>query len=439
VYRRRRERAANPSSASAAYARGAAIERRSLLLHDAYMRRMLKFGLPKLAYFPARRLTQLDPTNGMAWGVVGYMDGKRGDWGKALCATVRALEKLPDNPSVLHNAGQLMAWYDHVLDLPDLPDRIKRAMDNNRDEWARRGAFAKAYRRVTEAFLEQVKLDKDLTGKVEQAESKYLRAYRAALDADGELRDIQREIESREARLDSLRYQYAFYYSYPYYYYPYPYVVYPPYFTSTGLMTIQYPVITYPHITYFGGYGGGGMRVFASRWNRLLYGGYYPIRGGYYPGGYYPYAYREDIERQVYEQEAAINSLRRRGRALAAQGETLLKALRFSQVRLDKLRLEQSIALGRLHKRFRWDPPAVGGVVTPEVDRFPVAAPKLVALPSDPETEATRQLKLARLYVTNGMSAKAAVILRACVEKYAKTDAAKQAKLLLARIEPAPE
>ena len=123
----------HPRQAITAYARGCAVDASRPEIHEAQMRRMLRFGLPKIALFPARSLVAIQPDNGLAWGVLGYVHGQRGELAEAFAASIRAAEHARDNPSILHNAGQLVAWYDHELELPKLPDRAKRSLSRIRD------------------------------------------------------------------------------------------------------------------------------------------------------------------------------------------------------------------------------------------------------------------------------------------------------------------
>ncbi|MHC4984128.1 MAG: hypothetical protein ACYTF6_13295 [Planctomycetota bacterium] len=52
--------AKTPSKAIAAYASGLAVDRRSVKLHEAYVSRMLDFGLVETTYYQAQLLVSLD-------------------------------------------------------------------------------------------------------------------------------------------------------------------------------------------------------------------------------------------------------------------------------------------------------------------------------------------------------------------------------------------
>ncbi|MHC4718781.1 MAG: hypothetical protein ACYS5V_17595, partial [Planctomycetota bacterium] len=88
---------------------------------------------------------------------------------------------------------------------------------------------------------------------------------------------------------------------------------------------------------------------------------------------------------------------------------------------------------------FRWDPPAVDGVVTNELDGLPpVPARAKPELPVDPESEADQRLELAKLYLRHDMSTKAVNILEEINRRFASTRAGRQAKVLLAVLKPSP-
>src|SRR5260221_9689 len=66
------ERAPDPSSAVAAYARGAPLDRDGVTLERAYIQRLVTLGLPEMAEAQARDLSQRRPDDGVAMAVVAY-------------------------------------------------------------------------------------------------------------------------------------------------------------------------------------------------------------------------------------------------------------------------------------------------------------------------------------------------------------------------------
>ena len=65
----------------AAYVNGAAVDRNDPKLSEAYVARMVDFGLPELAFHQAQALTTLESNNGLAWGVIAYVEARRGNMG----------------------------------------------------------------------------------------------------------------------------------------------------------------------------------------------------------------------------------------------------------------------------------------------------------------------------------------------------------------------
>src|SRR5215471_8957266 len=68
------QQAPDPSAVVAAFAD--ATDRNNPKLYDAYVTRMVDLGLPEMAYHQAQTLTGLQSDNGLAWGVVAYVDAR---------------------------------------------------------------------------------------------------------------------------------------------------------------------------------------------------------------------------------------------------------------------------------------------------------------------------------------------------------------------------
>ena len=82
---------------------------------------MVDFGLPEMAYYQAQTLTTLQVNNGLAWGVVAYVDARRAQMAEAIYAINLAGQFAPDNKFVQHTAGELVAWYDLKADKATIP------------------------------------------------------------------------------------------------------------------------------------------------------------------------------------------------------------------------------------------------------------------------------------------------------------------------------
>ena len=354
-----------------AYARGCAIDRYSPPLHDAYMRRMLKYGMPQIAIYPAKQLVNLDPANGMAWGVMGYIHGKKEELVEAFHATVRAAQYEGENPSILHNAGQLVAWYERSPDTPKVSDAARRILNVIRVNLARQDAFVKSYTEMSEAYREYAASEGDYAMKLAAAEAAAQNAQGAAQGLDRTLREINDRIDMLEREIDRLYRELRYTYAYP------------------------------------RGVDVDGKFIFNP----------YPL-------------YREDLRARIRTSEQTVDALKVQARDIRRKGELALDDLGKKKAILDQIHKDSLRAITRLERTFRWDPPAVDGVVTPETDRFPAATRPAVD-PNDPEIKAAQQLTLAQLYLRNNMLNRAEEILLRIVDKHPTTKAAKEARALL--------
>jgi hypothetical protein len=144
--------ASDPSAAIAAYANGIATDRNNPRIYEAYIGKMVELGLPEMAYHQAESLTGLESNNGLAWGVVAYVDARRGQMAEALSAVVLAGQFAPDNPFVQRTAGELTAWYDLKADKTTFSDSTKDAVAKLRVSLDKRTAFAEAYTTASKAY-----------------------------------------------------------------------------------------------------------------------------------------------------------------------------------------------------------------------------------------------------------------------------------------------
>ena len=379
-----------PAQAIAAYARANALDRNNIELLNAYLRRMLQLGLPQVAWYPANVLVHLSPDNGMAWAVVGYMHGRDGRLSGAFSATVRAIDRLEDNRSVLFNAGQLAAWYDHQQVPPEVSHVARRILDDRRKQLAENAFFQRGYEAISKAYKKIGRRNADLTKKLAAAEATAREVRKIAVEIDGQMRNLSGEIDDRLSQIDRLRRELR--YGYTYY--------------RTGPRTTIY-----------------------------VRGAHYGRQYDYYPRFYDPYT-QDRIRQGIRDEKQAIEQLRIRRDALLRQGLPVLAELREKQVAIQDLRRQMELNEELIVPSFRWDPPAVDGVITPLRDHWPITPGRLPDLPIDPDVEATRKLHLAELYLGFGMTDQARKILLGIVRDYRATDAAAQAAKLLKKFPP---
>ncbi|MGA2659259.1 MAG: response regulator [Verrucomicrobiota bacterium] len=149
------QQAPDPSAAVTAYANGIALDRNDPKLYEAYVARMVDFGLPELAYHQARMLTTLQSSNGLAWGVVAYVDARRGQMADAILAVNLAGQFAPENKFVAHTAGELLAWYDLKADKTTLPENARQGLAKIRALLGKQAAFTGAYDTACKAYQAQ--------------------------------------------------------------------------------------------------------------------------------------------------------------------------------------------------------------------------------------------------------------------------------------------
>lgn len=133
------------ADAVSAYNAANAVERGNIAVNLAYMKKMLTFGKVDYAVYAARWVLSAEPDNALALSVIGYCDATSGDVESALPGIVRALEQLPDDESLLADAGQLLAWLDVQEELLSWPEDIERIIAANRGEWDAQADFRQAY------------------------------------------------------------------------------------------------------------------------------------------------------------------------------------------------------------------------------------------------------------------------------------------------------
>jgi hypothetical protein len=146
------QQAADPSAAVAAYASGFAADRNNAKLHEAYVSRMVDLGLPEFAYHQAETLTTLEPTNGLAWGVLAYVNARRLDMPAAISDINLGGQLAADNKFVVHTAGEILAWYDFKADKATVPENAKTGLEKVRGRLAKQPVYAEAYDNAKKAY-----------------------------------------------------------------------------------------------------------------------------------------------------------------------------------------------------------------------------------------------------------------------------------------------
>ena len=360
--------AAHPREAITAYARGCAVDRLNVELHNAHMRRMLQFGQPQLAYFPAQTLVRIQPENGTAWGVLGYLQGTNGKLAEALEASIRAGRIAGGDPSILNNVGQLIAWYQGQRKPPKLSDANMRLIERLKKDLGEREPFVDAYARVSAAYARRDEEAAKVESKITIVEAEGQAARQEAEEVDRKLRDLNDEIKLSKRNLGRLKGE-----------------LYSRELAADDSVT---------------------------GWRR-----------------------RAMLRGRIRDMQRSLDELETRSRQALREGQAAVEKMRGKSGELSNLRRQLEQVLASVEPSFRWDPPAVDGVVTPVADRIP--PPKTTTAPRTPESTADKRLEMAKLYLANALTEKAVEILRGIVADYGATPAAARAKALLKELAPA--
>jgi hypothetical protein len=139
----------------AAYVNGASVDRNDPKLSEAYVARMVDLGLPELAFHQAETLTTLESNNGLAWGVIAYVEARRGNMAEAISAINLAGQFAPDKPLVERTAGEIAAWYDLKADKATLSESARNGLATIRGLLEKRPEFANAYETAKKAYKAQ--------------------------------------------------------------------------------------------------------------------------------------------------------------------------------------------------------------------------------------------------------------------------------------------
>src|SRR4051812_6529823 len=92
------QQAPDPSAVVAAFASGVGSHPTNPKYYEAYVGRMVDLGLPEMAFHQAETLTSFESTNGVAWGVIGYVNARQSRMPEALSAIILAGQFAPDQP-----------------------------------------------------------------------------------------------------------------------------------------------------------------------------------------------------------------------------------------------------------------------------------------------------------------------------------------------------
>lgn len=374
-----------PADIADAYRDARAKNPASIELHRAYMLRMLKYGVIPPAQGAAERLVALDPADGLAWAVLAYSHGKAGRYAKALDSALHAAASESENPSVQAALGQLLAWRENAPEAADLPAATKAALDAARDKLNARAPFASAHAALAKVYTDVADHRKRLEDRLaaHRADMQALEHDFAALGK--QLDDIDREIGVLQGRIARTRREM---YS----------------LTHQATSTPPPPKPGSP-----------------------------PTPPTYKPLTADERTLCDSYQQSIQADEAALRDLNAKHDLVIRQRTDLRAKAKKMTETLNTLSAELKSVADGIAKRFRWDPPAVEGVVTPARDLFPSASPPSAATgpaPASPQP-GERELKLAQLHLDNGRTDLARAKLESLIAQFPDTPAAAKARQIL--------
>lgn len=371
-----------PAVALAAYARANAIERNSARLHEAFMLKMLSWGLTDHAHNAARNLLLVEGGHQLAHGVIGYRRGLEGALPEAFEATMAAIGDHAENPGILNNAGQLAAWLDLQKTPPAVAAQARRQLEQARAGLMKAPAFRDAYNGIAAAQAQVDKERADIEKELTALADKQAQVRASAAQLEQQLREINRQIDDRQRSADRLRQD---------------------------------------------------LRSGANR---------YVIVDGQVVSTYPRYddwSVRQQILLQIAREEQAVTELRSQARQVRSQ----LGPLEQQQTLIaEQMQQRQSLLAEPdriIRRHMRWDPPAVNGKITPPRQYLPGSTEvKLPPPPEDPAVVAQRRLDLAKLYIENNRPDAARAVLTELLEHYPQTPAARQGQQVLRSLPAGP-
>lgn len=402
-------------TARTALRRAQVIDRDNPDVLDAYLRKALQLGRPDYAVESAADLARINPKHTLAWALLAYDAARDGQMPRALRYTLLALEADADNPGVLHNAGQALAWYDNQPIAPQLPNALLARLVKVRDQIDEKPAFKRSYERFMALYDRQAEMGQRLEGQVQRDQALLEGINGQILTLQKELREINDKIAEQEQLEDAYELELYLAHRHP--------TRISKYYDPRRGVVGGYGV---GHIGYVDGVVVGrlgystGRTIIIGDDDNLFVNSH---RAAKYRRG----ALRDAIDRAD-DRGDDLRALRRRYyhtlRRLTRQSRRLSEDIDQVQELIDN-------PAKAVQRRLAWDPPAIEGQVVHESPTAPERSVEPIELPTDPEIEASGLLRLARLYLTNGYFDQAAARVQKLLESYPDTEAAAEARKML--------
>ena len=172
------------------------------------MRRMWHFDKYMIAYYPALQLTNADPTNGLAWGIVGYYNAMRGNYFKALEPTLKAAKCMPDDAATMANAGSLITWYEKTKPQPKVSQEVKNLIELGKMSWGGSKQFTEARasygKKLGGAVKKADELAKEASEKKKKAESLVKEYNKLDEEYRKKYKEAANQLKNRDKMLEQL-------------------------------------------------------------------------------------------------------------------------------------------------------------------------------------------------------------------------------------------
>jgi tetratricopeptide (TPR) repeat protein len=402
------EQAQTVQEAARAFAKGRTIEPYHLPLLEAYMVRMMQLRQERIALTPARMILLVEPNHATALSLISFYTARGGEYPLALEMASRGLLRDRDDPSLLYNMGQLLAWYDRQVMPPRLDNGVLRRIRIVRQSFQEDPIFQKAYQGVQATYQRQEKLTRKLQEELSDEEKRYQQLNQQIMAIQADLRDVQDQISEEEAQIRLLHAQRWYNRSAP------------------NVVTVyrRYPS-TGVYVNYDGTWIRGSGYVTHSPGTVVT--GTDVVHQQVVIG-----TGRDDVfEEAVREVKRQIDRLEDQEDDLQALGRSLLPEWRRLGNKLGKMRQAVDQVTQAVERRLAWEPPTIGEKVIDLDAPAPIVPPK----PQSPEVRANSYLKLAQLYADNGFHQQARRYARMVLEEYRDTPSAPEAARLLGQLE----
>ena len=392
-----------------AFEKGISLDAKNVDLLNAYLRKMLKFGLIHKAYPPAGKLRDVQSSNVLALSTTGHQFATENELLAALDVYIQAMRLDPKDPSIQRNLGQLMAWADLDSRALNVPAAFKEYLASlkNQPVFKQASKLSLAYQQAKRTYDKRTAIqDKyaprmgEIEGRIEAAREKLLAKQKVYTEQAKKLSPHTSAISKLKSQLASIR--------------------------SQGRREQNNLRSTRDRV-YSDRDDQRDYQRDVERHNSGIRKRIAALEKKY-----------AETEKKIKELEAKAASESKALAAVKQDRDQASLAMKKEKDALTKLRHAMDAEMRAVGANWEWALPTVDGV--PVTVAKSVFTSKLTASPQM-EKEATKELHKAEMYINSEMYDKARQILGTLAELYDTTDAGRTAKKLLIDLpdQPKPE